>query len=170
MYKRQLLAICDLLETSPEAFDKAYIFGGRKIVNDKHKPAIMRTLKRCTAVGSFPDRVCFELRTPTPSVFRNLNPFIISHQHLNALNYTYLEALYYGFPLIHNSTFFKDVGYYYKDFAMLQASKMTKLAIETHNDNLGTYLDAGKEKIWEYSPRIPLNQENTITLILDLLR
>lgn len=43
---------------------------------------------------------------------------IVSHQWENAQNYVYYEALYGGYPLIHNSKYLLDVGmgFYYPDF------------------------------------------------------
>jgi hypothetical protein len=41
-------------------------------------------------------------------------PIIVAHQLYNPLNYVYYEALYYGFPFVHNSPMLKDYGYYYE--------------------------------------------------------
>lgn len=41
---------------------------------------------------------------------------IVSHHWENGQNYLYYEALYGGYPLIHNSEFIKDCGYYYPHF------------------------------------------------------
>jgi hypothetical protein len=38
---------------------------------------------------------------------------VISHQDDWGQNYLYLDALYGDYPLIHNSPFFADAGYYY---------------------------------------------------------
>ena len=55
---------------------------------------------------------------------------IISHQQDNALNYLYLESLYLNLPILHNSDFIKDYGYYYPendiDIAKLQMQKILK--------------------------------------------
>lgn len=41
-------------------------------------------------------------------------PIIVSHQMFHSLNYVYYEAMYYGFPFVHNSPMLKDYGYYYE--------------------------------------------------------
>ncbi len=55
---------------------------------------------------------------------------IISHQQDNALNYLYMEALYLNIPILHNSDFIKESGYYYPqndiDIAKLQMTKILK--------------------------------------------
>ena len=82
------------------------------------------------------DKLIFDPRERTAAIFNRDNPLVLSHQHLNALNNTYLEALNYGYPLVHNSPFFKDYGYYYSDFNIIEAAEQIKLATEIHNDNL----------------------------------
>lgn len=43
---------------------------------------------------------------------------VVSHQWENAQNYVYYDALYGGYPLIHNSPYMRDaqMGFYYPDF------------------------------------------------------
>ncbi len=41
---------------------------------------------------------------------------IVSHHWENGQNYLYYEALYGGYPLVHNSEFIKGCGYYYPHF------------------------------------------------------
>ena len=59
-----------------------------------------------------------------------IRSIIVSHQQDNALNYLYLEALYLNLPLLHNSHFIKECGYYYPDndidIAKLHIAKILK--------------------------------------------
>ena len=41
---------------------------------------------------------------------------VVVHHWENGLNYLYYDVLYGGYPLIHNSEFLKDVGYYFDAF------------------------------------------------------
>jgi hypothetical protein len=41
---------------------------------------------------------------------------VVSHQWQNDQNYSYLDALYGNYPLVHNSPWLRDAGYYYPDF------------------------------------------------------
>ena len=167
-----LLSICRILETEPESFNKAFIFCSHKLVTSENKSLIHKTLMDTTVLGEpvGKGKVFFDGRERVPHILHRDNPFIISHQHYNALNYTYLEALYYGFPLIHNSEFFSDYGYYYEGFNIIEASNKIKLAIEFHNDNLKMYIDKGKEIIWKYSPHNPVNQKGIESLMLNLMK
>ena len=70
---------------------------------------------------------------------------VISHQMYNELNYSHLEKLYLGLPLIHNSNMLQDVGYYYPEFDVDMAAKQIKSVIKNHGNQLESYKkDAGK--------------------------
>jgi hypothetical protein len=64
---------------------------------------------------------------------------IISHHWENGQNYLYYEALYGGYPLIHNSEFIRDLGYFYPDFDCQAGGKALVRAFETHDKNLEDY-------------------------------
>lgn len=61
---------------------------------------------------------------------------VISHQIENDQNYLYYDALYCGYPLIHNSSFLKkyNAGFYYPDFKAKQGVKQLLKAYEMRND------------------------------------
>lgn len=58
---------------------------------------------------------------------------IVSHQLSNDLNYLYLEALYSGMALVHNSPKLRDCGYYYEDANVVEAARAIQRAM-THHD------------------------------------
>jgi len=149
-----LLAIKHLLKNKPDIFNEAYIFNGRSIV--KSEKNIENYILNALEIGDHPDRVFFDGDgEATPNIFHKDNPFIVSHQILCELNYTYLEALYFGYPLIHNSDALKDVGYFYPEFEAIKAAEQIENAILNHNDNLTDYISKGKAKAWEFSPENP---------------
>lgn len=41
---------------------------------------------------------------------------VVTHHWENGLNYLYYEVLHGNYPLVHNSAFLRDLGYYYPDF------------------------------------------------------
>ena len=61
-----------------------------------------------------PCHILGTLCTPVPS--SRVSPFvqILSWQWQNELNFLYLDALHAHYPLVHNSPYFKDCGYYYE--------------------------------------------------------
>lgn len=58
----------------------------------------------------------FEGRFPFHEFMANHGDCVVSHQWENAQNYLYYEALYGGYPLVHNSPLLRGHGYYYPGF------------------------------------------------------
>jgi len=77
-------------------------------------------------------------------------PIFVSHQVLNGLNYLYYELLYYGFPLIHNSTELDGCGYFYPENQIKSCVEQILYAYKHHNKVVETY----KEKAAVYLKRI----------------
>lgn len=90
---------------------------------------------------------------------------IISHQMYVGLNYAYLDAAYFKVPLIHNSPFLQDFGYYYPEFDCLQGAHQLKLAEQSHNANLEGYAEQSANLLEKYSYKNALNQEGYETLL-----
>lgn len=64
---------------------------------------------------------------------------VVTHHWENGLNYLYYEVLYGGYPLIHNSEFLRDYGYYYPAFDVDAGADALIRAHETHDANLEAY-------------------------------
>lgn len=90
-------------------------------------------------------------RTPMPDIFKNSN-VIVSHQLLNSLNYTYLEALYLNIPLVHNSEEIKEAGYFYPEYDLNIGAKKLKEALKFHDENLTSYGEKSKDVLNRFSP------------------
>ena len=75
---------------------------------------------------------------------------VVSHQLLCELNYLWLEALYSGMVLVHNSEIMKDCGYYYEGFNITDGAEALKRAIRTHDTN-EEQRERDQECIWRYS-------------------
>jgi hypothetical protein len=93
---------------------------------------------------------------------------VVSHQWNNDQNYSYLDALYGNYPLIHNSRWLWDnfsAGYYYPDFDAAQAGQQIVGAWASHDENLQDYKARSKAVFDAVSP---LNQHN-IKVYSDLL-
>lgn len=80
-----------------------------------------------------------EGRFPTYEFMAHYGDCVVSHQWENAQNYLYYEALYGGYPLVHNSPILRGHGYYYPGFdceaggeALLRAHAEHDLRIDDH--------------------------------------
>jgi hypothetical protein len=77
---------------------------------------------------------------------------VLCHQWENGLNYVYYEALYGGYPLVHNSPFLKHVGYYYDQFDIDAGAQALETAWLTHDKNLAAYKVAALDFLETVSP------------------
>ena len=84
---------------------------------------------------------------------------IISHHWENGQNYLYYEALYGGYPLIHNSEFIRDLGYFYPDFDCQAGGEALVRAFEKHDKNLARYKAKSAEFLKTLDIKFPANIE-----------
>jgi hypothetical protein len=99
-------------------------------------------------------------RLTIPEIFMHFNqkdsfPVIVSHQVLNGLNYLYYEALFYGWPLVHNSLDMEDCGYYYNGNNFVDCAKAIKEAYISHNRQIETYKTRGRKFMERVDPSNP---------------
>ncbi len=145
------MSICELAyQNSKDLINKAYVFNCEDF---KKNNTFISTAISMQMVQD--KKMTFEARLKIITALKNHVSVVLSHQNLNALNYVYLEALYFGYPLIHNSEYFKEYGYYYPGFDSEAGAAQLKKAIETHDKNLNEYNLKSKEVIWKYSPENP---------------
>ncbi len=96
-------------------------------------------------------------RLAIPEVLAHFNkkdsfPVIVSHQTLNSLNYLYYEALYYGWPLVHNSPDLDGCGYYYPENNIGACAEAIKKAYTFHNRTSKEYLEKGRAYLKRVDP------------------
>lgn len=102
---------------------------------------------KATATGRFP---FFQFAA-------NFTDIVLCHQWENGLNYLYYEALCGGYPLVHNSPFLRDVGYYYEDFDIDAAAWAIERAALTHDTRLDDYRRDAKVFLAKVSVSSPMN-------------
>lgn len=145
-----------------DPYDQCYIFNGKKML--KSKVADMLFAKYDAVKDK---KLFFEDRYQFVDIFTKHCGILLSHQHCNALNYIYLEALYCGIPMVHNSPYFKEAGYYYEEFdiktgaeQLLKALKESKSEEEQTRDYY----------LWKHSPENPKNINGYVDLIEEVLK
>ena len=91
---------------------------------------------------------------------------IVSHQWQNDQNYVYLDALYGNYPLIHNSPWLKDAGYYYPDFDIQCGAEAVLSARDCHDRELTHY---GKRAA-QVLKAVSISHEPNVEAFAELLR
>lgn len=86
---------------------------------------------------------------------------VVSHQWECELNYLYYDALYGGYPLIHNSTYLKadGIGLYYPDFEASVGGEVLLQAWRQEPEFWDDYKKTGAEYLRKLSPSRPNNVE-----------
>lgn len=156
-----LLAVEMFDETYKDKLDKVHVFGSKKLENN------IKFIEFLNNLNIYNKRKVFiEPRYSITSLFNsNSIGTILSHQMYNDLNYLTLEALYLGYPIIHNSVACKDAGYYYNEFDIKDAAKGILSAVETEEHQSAIKLDAAKEILWSFSIENPENQKKYLELL-----
>lgn len=143
--------ICeDAFTKSPENFPDVSVYCASKLMNATYMKTLMWNLEIQKQ-----RKIFFAHRARVWDIFSKASNIIVSHQLLNALNYTYLEALYFNLPLIHNSEFIKNCGYFYPDYEVKQGGAQLSKALKSHDSNLEEYKIQAQKTIFKYSIKNP---------------
>ncbi|WP_439287317.1 DUF2827 family protein [Lonepinella sp. BR2357] len=99
-----------------------------------------------------------EGRYQMPDFLTRYVDVVLAHQWENGLNYAYNDALYGGYPFIHNSKLLpKGVGYYYDQFDAFDGARVLLDVIENHDKNHDAYVKRANEYLDSLSPVNPMN-------------
>ncbi|MCX4159618.1 MULTISPECIES: DUF2827 domain-containing protein [Paraburkholderia] len=113
-------------------------------------------------------KVRFEQRHDFVGYMSQYANAVVSHQWQNAQNYLYLDVLYGGYPLIHNSVWLGDVGYRYEGFNIDDGAGRLVEAYNSHARNLDSYRSKSMTFIRKLSPFSLDNQTRYARRLLDL--
>ena len=150
------ILICEeLYNNKKNLFEKLNVYCCSRILDKKY----FRSLMWETNIQK-DQKVMFHYRKNISEIFAKESNVIVSNQLLNGLNYTYLEAIYFNLPLIHNSEFIKDFGYFYENYNTIDGAKQLSNAIIFHDENLEEYQTKNKVLLNKYSPKNKDNIEN----------
>jgi hypothetical protein len=129
-----MLAVEEAYRENPRFLEKFRILNTLHL---KDKPAFIDFARKLDIVNH--GLSTFEGRFAIYEMMANYGDCIFSHQWENSQNYLYYEALYGGYPLIHNSPIIRDQGYYYPDFDTRAGGQALLRAFSEHDDNLNNY-------------------------------
>lgn len=114
-------------------------------------------------------RSCFPGRHDFPGYMGQNANAVVSHQWNNEQNIVYLDALYGGYPLIHNSAWLgTDAGYFYPDFDASAGADRLLWAAYHHHEHLDAYRQQAHRFIERLAPDAAANLEAYAQLLLRL--
>lgn len=129
------------------SFKQLYIGSGNKLLKNKY---FMGMIKQLDAVNLKNPLIKFVPRYPVSTFLAEETDIVLAHQWGNPLNYSYLDAIHFGYPVVHNADFIKDAGYYYKDFSIYDGMKQLDLAINSHDNNIEEYREKNQKVLNRY--------------------
>jgi len=112
-------------------------------------------IKHFDIVNSSDNKIKFVGRYPISTFLSSETDIVVSHQWENPLNYAYLDAMYYGYPLVHNAEMIKDAGYYYEGFNITEGAEQLQIALQNHDDNIEEYIEKNKPVLNRYMSTNP---------------
>lgn len=131
----------------PWLLDRLHVYNGLKLKDHRDFVSYAQSMDLVKH-----GKATFEGRYPIYEVMGPECDAIISHHWENGQNYLYYEALYGGFPLIHNSTFLSGCGYRYKDFDPIDGALALRQAFAEHDKNFEEYRVNAKTFLHSLSP------------------
>jgi hypothetical protein len=99
-------------------------------------------------------KVSAEHRYPVLTTLNKWADLVISFQWENPLNYLYLDVAWWGWPVVHNADYCQDIGYYYSEFNVQEATAAMKFAFENHPKDT-TYKTRMRQLIRRYTSDNP---------------
>uniref|UniRef100_A0A6C0JY18 Uncharacterized protein n=1 Tax=viral metagenome TaxID=1070528 RepID=A0A6C0JY18_9ZZZZ len=99
------------------------------------------------------DKKCsIESRYNTLSFMKDYADVVLSHQWGNPLNYLYFDLAWMGWPILHNAYLCKNIGYFYDNFNLVDASIQLEKILVEHDKNIDLYIKTNREAIDIYLP------------------
>jgi hypothetical protein len=93
---------------------------------------------------------------------------VVCHQIDWGQNYLYLDALYGDYPLIHNSPFFADSGYFYEGDDIASGVAALIRALEQHDRDLPCHTERNRRLMASFSPQDEGNRQAYARRLLTL--
>lgn len=140
----------DVYRNRPELIETIKITNTQKI---RTKSEFVHLMNKLDIVKNH--KATFENRYPTAWFLSEYTDIVLSHQWENPLNYAYLDAVYMGYPLVHNAILFKDAGYYYEEFNIDYGREQLIKSMTEHDKHLEEYEKKSKEIIHKFNTDNP---------------
>jgi len=94
---------------------------------------------------------------------------VVSHRWQNEQSYGHLDALYGNYPLVHNSRWLRDAGYYYPDFDIAAGASRLLHAVRAHDARLDDYRARSRRVFDALDPLSPANIDGYARRLLHLV-
>ncbi|MCX4159619.1 MULTISPECIES: DUF2827 domain-containing protein [Paraburkholderia] len=158
------MLIADLAyRQEPESFEYLRVFNSLQLKADAN------FVKFCRSLDLVQHGIAtFEARFAIYEIMSRQADAIVAHHWENGQNYLYYEALYGGYPLIHNSRFINGCGYYYPEFDCAEGALALRQAFSEHDSRLSDYRAAANSFLATLDPLSDANVRQYTTELASL--
>ena len=146
----------------PNIIDSCNVFCGRRLVKNEYFIKLILQMDIYNLRKKF---LKVRKRIPFLQALLKYGSIVLSHQQDNALNYLYLEALYLNLPLLHNSEFISEAGYFYPDNDTEVARDQLDKIVNLHLENIENYKSSSRKILDKFSYKNIDNKKNYHNLI-----
>lgn len=129
------------------SFKQIWIASGSRLLHNNYFKGMLKYLDMVKAKNPL---IKFIPRYPVTTMLAEETDIVLSHQWTNPLNYSYLDAIHFGYPVVHNADMIKDAGYYYKDFNISDGVKKLEYALNKHDENIEEYSNKNRKVLNRY--------------------
>jgi hypothetical protein len=145
---------------APDLINRVLLFSADHLMGNKHFEQF------CAATDlSRAGKVFAESRHLVSRMMGSHIDAVVTHQWENNLNYLYWDVLYLGWPLIHNSPAFEDVGYYYPSFDPQTGGDVLRDALQGHAGRRDEDRPAVMDTLWRFNIDNPAVQRRHAELL-----
>ena len=151
----------------PNIIDSCNVFCGRRLVKNEY---FIKLILQMDIYNLRKEFLKVRKRIPFIKALLKYGSIVLSHQQDNALNYLYLEALYLNLPLLHNSEFISEAGYFYPDNDTEVARDQLDKIVNLHVENIENYKSSSRKILDKFSYKNIDNKKNYHNLIAKIFK
>jgi hypothetical protein len=113
-------------------------------------------------------KATFEQRHDFAGFMAQYGDLVVAHQWRNPQNILHLDALYGGYPLVHNTPWLGEAGYYYPDSDIEAGAEQLLAAWAGHDENFDSYQSRAGRFLASLNPLNAANQSDYARRLLYL--
>lgn len=133
---------------APELFERMQVTNAEHMA--KHSFEFITLMNQLDIVRHH--KAVFLGRYTTPDFLHEQTDAVVSHQWGNPLNYFYFDVCWQGYPLVHNATMVKELGYYYENSDLDSGAQQLLNALRGHDGQYEAYLHQQRKAIERFMP------------------
>jgi hypothetical protein len=130
-----MLIIDEVYRRAPSLIEFTHVTNADRLARQSPEFAMLMNHLEIVRAG----KASFVGRFETPTFLSELTDIVVSHQWENPLNYFYFDVCWQGYPLVHNASLAVDIGYYYVDNDVQNASEQLTVALKEHDEDWDGY-------------------------------